>query len=494
MKRSIFVAVLTVGALSIARSQDYDLYIVPSAYDVPYTLNLFGADVSVLKRPQFSHQSVRMMGLPPAFRGLIADPLSDWFRNPAYGVEANSLQLYGFGNDASMILAGTFIPVDRSTFGMFVSAAAASDRSTGSSSISSVSSSTPPLISSGNQATNEVTNSMEAIALYRFQVEEDLALGFGYQFSRNKSDGTINFSQSSSGIQNNQLSERTWTTRTTNHIATLGLQLHGAVTQFALRLGFARTTPTLGQTTRYSSTYPSNRTEDLSHLSNDVRTTGLFGGIEYTFPLNGRWKVHTLAEVVHTSYEAPGARLFESAIGDTMFRSILTVRGNQSVSGKIFDVRVGGVAERPIGSNLTMFLGVVAGYIKNTSDQSESAIKVELTGMPGIVTTENTALSITTEGFSIQLPLGAEYAFSKVLTFRGGVMPQYLSVRRKWDRVRTEPSSSLSFLVNTTDKSLKFLTTMGLSLRDEEIGEMHLSYGVSESGVRAWSLSARYIP
>jgi hypothetical protein len=493
MRRSMFVAVLLVEALCIARSQEYDFYISPLAYDVPYALNLFGTDVYVLQRPQLSHQSVRMMGLPPAFRGLIDDPVSDWFRNPAYDVEANSFQAYGFGNDASNILAGAIVPVDRSTFGIFASATAASDRSSGGSSSSSFSS-PPPQVSSGNNATNDVSNSMGASALYRFQVEDDVALGLGYQFSRNKSDHALNYARFNSMFQNNELDDRTWTTRASTHTATLGLHLNGATTRLALRLGIARTALTLGQTYLHSSTYPSSGTKDMASHSNDVSTTGLFGGVEYTFHFDEKWKVHTLAEVAHTSYEAPGSRLFDSASGDSVFRVFINLRGNQSVSGTIFDVRIGGVAERPLGNSLTMFLGMVAGYVKNTSDQNESATRVEALGMPGIVTNENTALTLSSEGFVMQLPLGAEYAFSKVLSFRGGIMPQYLSVRKKWDRVRSDTLSSFSILINTTDKSLRFLTTMGLSLRDEEIGEIHLSYGVTESGARAWSLSARYVP
>ncbi len=493
MRRSVFVAVLMVGALCIARGQYYDFYISPPAYDFPYALNLFGTDVYVLQRPQLSHQSVRMMGLPPAFRGLIADPLSDWFRNPAYDVGATSLQLYGFGNDASIIMAGAIIPVSRSTFGMFASATAASDRSAGGSSSSSFFS-PPPQVFSGNNATNDASHSMGASALYRYRLQENLALGFGYQFSRNKSDHAFNYASFNSAYPNHQLDDRTWTTRASNHTAILGLQLSGATTQLALRLGIARTALTLGQTSQYSTTYPWSRIKEMSSLSNDVSTTGWFGGIEYTFHLDEKWKFHTLTEVAYTSYEAPGSRLFDFAFGDSVFRSFRSVHGNQSVSGKIFDVRIGGVAERPLGNSLTMFLGMAAGYVKNTSDQTESAMRVEVSGMPGIVTNEHTAHNPTREGLLIQLPLGAEYAFSKVLTFRGGIMPQYLSVRTKWDRVRSDTSSSSSLLINTTDKSLRFLTTMGLSLRDEEIGEIHISYGVSESGVRAWSLSARYVP
>ncbi len=493
MKRSLGIALLVGAVLCSARSQPYYFNVLsPSPYDLPYALNLFGTDVYVLKRPQESHQSVRLQGFPSGFRGLIADPVSDWFRNPAYDVGTRSFELYGFGTDASTILGGGITTIDRSTVGLFLSAGLASERSSEGTSASSF---PPSSVSSGRSNSDDLTNSVDATLLYRLRLEENIALGFGYQFTRGRTERVSNYRSFSSGNTETLFDERKGTVRANTHAATAGVHFRGTTTHLALRARVVRSTPQLSETYEHSRTSPFARSKNLTNDNNNLSTTGILGGFEYAFPINDTWHARTLLEVAHTSYKAPGARVAEVASGDSVYRYFDNSQGNQHVEGNILDVKIGATAARRIGEHLNIFAGVVFNYIKKKSDQSEVATEVHSSpSTPALTSTINTLFGLNGQGVVLQVPIGGEYALSKVLTFRGGVMPQYISVRSEWNRTRTDTlPSTISNGWMVRDKSLRFLTTMGLSLHDEEVGEMHIAYGVNEAGVRSWSLSARYI-
>lgn len=492
MKRRIAVAVFLVGAFVPSRAQVPYLYVSPSSYDVPYTFNRFGDNVYILRRTSEAPQSVRMLGLPPGFRGLVSDPLSDWFRNPAYDAGTQSLQLYGDGNDRGQFLGGVMSRLGSSTFGIFASAGGLSDRS----SQASGSYTNPPSSSATSNGTDGLAQSLEARALYRQQLGEGLAIGMSYQFANDKADETFDAASFLDPFSSTTTNAGLATVRSTLHAGTLGLYLRIGGGELAVRTRLIRSTPALHEARSYSWTTTTTRTRTSEDQTNDLRATGILGGVEYRIPINEAWNVHTVAEVSHTGYDAPGSRLAESSYGDSVFRSTSTTAGAQTVDGKILDVRIGGAVQHQVGQSFALYSGLVFSYVRHTSVQIEDILIVETNpSIPTITRRSKEQFNLTARAFIIQIPVGAEYAFSSILRFRGGITPQYLLLRREWTRNRAEGTTSTFFATGLeTDKSLRFLSTMGVSLYDENLGEMHIAYGVNESGARAWSLSARYIP
>lgn len=153
-------------------------------------------------------------------------------------------------------------------------------------------------------------------------------------------------------------------------------------------------------------------------------------------------------------------------------------------------MRVGGAVMRRFGKALTLYGGISINYIRSTSDQSEDERTESRFGStPPQVVFRQSNFGITTKAWVLQLPAGAEYEFSKSLVFRGGIMPQYLSVTSTVDLRRTtvvSPSTSTYRSTNADRrKTLSFIATIGVSLYDDEIGEMHLAYGAAPNGVRS---------
>ena len=97
----------------------------------------------------------------------------------------------------------------------------------------------------------------------------------------------------------------------------------------------------------------------------------------------------------------------------------------------------------------------------------------------------------------VRLPLGAEYAFTKGLAFRGGIMPEYVSTTYETSGSRREsqlPNSEVQTTNELTTKDLRFIATLGASLYDDELGELHASFGTTQTTGNAWSVSLRFFP
>lgn len=149
-----------------------------SLYDQPYALSIFGSRLFVIKRPLENRLSIRTAGLPMGFRGLIADPLSDWLRNPACDLHAASFELYASGSDVRTLFDGATNQCGNSTFGVFVASSAVTDgrvergeqqrEGSGQSSFAS--------------SNDENRSAVAAAGLSSLVIGGDLALGIGCQY------------------------------------------------------------------------------------------------------------------------------------------------------------------------------------------------------------------------------------------------------------------------------------------------------------------------
>jgi hypothetical protein len=169
----------------------------------------------------------------------------------------------------------------------------------------------------------------------------------------------------------------------------------------------------------------------------------------------------------------------------------------RNVDGTILDFNAGAGLERTVGSQLSLFAGVTFNYVRNTSDQSENGTSTSrFTG--GTTTSGSTrTFNGTVTGLLMSLPLGAEYAFSKGLAFRGGIMPEYLSTTFEDKDLQTSSQPQNQRTESTresNDKSLRFRASLGASIYDEELGVLHAAYGTTDKGFQAWSVSLRFYP
>jgi hypothetical protein len=202
-------------------------------------------------------------------------------------------------------------------------------------------------------------------------------------------------------------------------------------------------------------------------------------------------------EAAYTQYEGSGTTKYLNASGDSVFRNTNESVGLPKNDGSIIDVNIGAAFEKSV-RQLTLYGAAVFNYARNKSEQSNNGTNVSRFGtQQPVTTTFAQTYAATVNWWFVRLPLGAEYAFTKGLAFRGGIMPEYLSTTTENSSERTQSSTQGTVYKTTnesTTKNLRFTATLGASLYDDELGEMHASYGTTRGMGNSWSVSLRFYP
>jgi len=293
---------------AFAQTPYYNLWQTPSFYDQPYALSVFGSIPFVIARPLEGQMSIRTAEFPMGFRGLIADPLSDWLRNPAYNPQAASFELYGSGNDASTLFGGAIKQFGDNTVGVFVASSAATDRRLeGSSQELELFGQ-----SSFTSSIDDNNNAIAAASLYRHPIGDGLALGVGYQYTHTQVEISsaarrVMFQPNDAETRASQARSRTRT-----HLATLGVVWNNGENTLAVRARGAISNSPLSENVsqRFSSTYSLSSLQ--SPHENDATINGVGVGVEYASALGNGWSTRLLAEVAYTTYDVPGKLLASS--------------------------------------------------------------------------------------------------------------------------------------------------------------------------------------
>jgi hypothetical protein len=433
--------------------------------------------------------------MPQGFRGLIADEYTDWFRNPARDAGAGKTELYGFGSTGSNFMVGAIANSGSNRFGVFGMANFFSD-SDAKSGFTSQTSSTPPFSSSTEFEYGSSSQEWGGMALYRVELSSETALGLSYEFQRSTNSQTANRVYSSPSPRSSSATQEENSTKVPMHSIGAGFAGNFDDAALALRAKIVFSSPSIDDSRSESETTQSTMRQTTRSSPTDLSTTGFLVGGEYAFPPCDNFRVRTLLEFSMTNYDAPVNWQYFDGFGDSVFRSTTdqVVRGN--LDGTILDVIAGASVERQLTSTWTLYGGAVVNYVRNKYDMSEQSLTTSRFTSQTSTTTSSASRKYTIAALLIRLPIAAEFELTNALTFRGGVMPEFYSTPTSSSETRTEQqfNSTTKSDTESGNKQIRFFATLGASLHDDEYGEVHAAYGMTEKGFQMWSVAMRLRP
>src|SRR5437879_5654754 len=95
MKLTSLKIIIALGLICCTAPAQYVIQIPYLFNNDPYSVGRsVGETYFVVQRPDASYESVRIRGLSESLGGLVRDPYSDQFRNPAYRVGDNPVEFF----------------------------------------------------------------------------------------------------------------------------------------------------------------------------------------------------------------------------------------------------------------------------------------------------------------------------------------------------------------------------------------------------------------
>ncbi len=504
MKRTAMLVMVALAISFTAQSQ-YGIpyyYLGYGSYD-PYTNRFIGSSFFSLPRPTDTYTSTRIRSLAEGFKGLVRDPFTDHFRNPAWHVCENSTEVFGdFGsvNDLGKFFLGSFIHAANDSSRGMIGLNMTLDKmmkSTSKSSSENTSSSSSSRYNSSSLSEYNPERVGGRLS-YSWQVSEKADLGASYEFI-SRSDGThseysYGDTPPSRGAQSFQVNDDRFDGKI--HTANFGsiIKSDKGVLQLFVR-GTYSTNALLYLYQRKERSYYSQSTTE-TRLPTDVDTkAGLIGAV-YELEHESNAVTRFLFEVAITKYTASGKinSLYES--GDTIritFRS--SVSGSSSTDGTIWDIKAGVARELPISEDLKGMAGFTLNYVKNTFTGNDESVTSYITTPPQTPTTQRQILDSSLDGFDMRLPIGLEYSLSEHVLLSGGIEPRYRTGEITEGQTSSFMNPTLSTSVYKTEntiRGLQFSTQAGVSFQKENFGVLSVLIGKNVADMTYWSVFMRY--
>ncbi len=503
MQRIALSVLIVLGVFATARSQ----YVIPYPYLIPtfdsYSNPYFGNSFFTLPRPNETYQSTRLRSLASGFEGLISDPLTDQFRNPAYHVCEKSSELFGdFGsmNDLGKFFLGTFIHAEKEKKKGMIGVNVILDKMLKAT--TQYSSENFPSSSSyrtSSTSLSEMNPERYGGRLsYSWSVSEKTDLGVSYEFI-SKSDGTrseysYNTIPIRAGNSSQQITESSYKGKI--HTASIGsvVMLENASVQYFARGVFSTNSlQYLYRRTEYNF-YSQTKTDQRTPTDVDTKAGVL--GVVYETKNDALVVTRLLFELALTSYSASEVQSSLYEYGDTIriTTSSLT-SGNRTLDGKIWDIKAGIARQLPLTDELKGYAGLTVNFVTNTSDGSEVLTQSSMTTPSTPTTTTNRVLDFSMDGWDIKLPLGLEYSLSEHVSLSGGIEPRYRSGEAKGGQTSTfssvNPSSSV-YKTQDNRRGLQFSAQAGVSFWKDDIGVLSVLLGKNVADLSYWSVFMRY--
>ncbi len=507
MKRTAMLAMVALAISFTAQSQ-YGIpyyYLGYGSYD-PYANRFIGSSFFSLPRPNDTYTSTRMRSLAEGFKGLVRDPFTDHFRNPAWHVCETNTEVFGdFGsvNDLGKFFLGSFIHTATDSSKGMVGVNMTLDKMMKSTSKSSSENTSSGSSTRSNSSSLSESNPerVGGRLSYSWQVSEKIDLGVSYEFI-SRSDGShfessYGSTPASGGSTSSQGNDDTFDGKI--HTANFGsiIKSDKGVLQLFVR-GIYSTNALLYSYQRKGRSNYSQSTEE-TRLPTDVDTkAGLIGAV-YEIEHESNAVTRFLFEAAITKYTASGKTISFSESGDTIritFRS--STAGSRSTDGTIWDIKGGVARELPISEALKGIAGFTVNYVKNTFDGSEESVTSYITSPPQLPpppTTQRNILDSSLDGFDVRLPIGLEYSLSENVLLSGGIEPRY----RSGEITEGQTSSALNPIISTsvnktenTMRGLQFSTQVGISFNKEDFGVLSVLLGRNVADMTYWSVFLRY--
>lgn len=469
------------------------------AQDSPSTLLEFGYTPTLLQFPSLTlarpgdfYSSVRLRGLSEDFSGLIADPYTDYMRNPAMIPSADHSELYGdFGsvNQGGVFMAGGYALMGESALGVFVKLDRLSKTQSGYGRIDEGES-----YIYTSSSSSSLKNSVSGLNVrYTLALGSGASLGASYDYSYGGSPSQYARSYDYSYSYPPSLDSSGNTYRTGNvgprNIICFGIKLpvdEGSVQAYLLGESSANTLSDV------ESDYTLRWQQDTlvynnSNESNDQTTvkerSGLLG-LVYQKSIATGSDVRCVFEIGYSTYEGTGKYFYESEYSPSIPPIYSSKSSTRKSDGRIWDVRLGLGIERRLAEKLSGFLALNLVDIMHTLDLTENVDSVFPPPVKGGVNMASQEI----KAFVATLPIALEYGAGEYVTLRGGVEPGYVygDASAKGDNMLNLEGSSYR---TQHQESLWSNVTAGASIHGKNIGEVNICFKYDILSMTNWSIS-----
>lgn len=491
MKR--VVSLLTLSVLSSFLSGNVMAQDSPSSImEFGYSPSLTGFSNLTLARPGDFYSSVRLRGLSEDFSGLIADPYTDYMRNPAMIPSRDHSELYGDLGSVSqggVFMVGGYSLIGKSAVGVFVKLDRLSKTQSGDNRIDE----------GGSYIYRSSSSSSSRNSVSGLDVRYTLALGNGpslgasYDYSFGGSPSQYAQSYNYSYFSSPSLDSSGNTYKTGNvgprNIICFGIKLpvdEGSVQAYLLGESSANTLSDVESdyTLRWQQDTLVYRNSTESDDQTTVREkSGLLGFVYQKSTATGS-DVRCLFEIGYSTYDGTGRYFYEREYSPSIPPVYSSKSSTRESNGRIWDVRLGLGIERRLSEKLSGFVALNFVDIMHTLDLTENIDSVAPPPGKGKVNMASQEI----KAFVATLPIGFEYGAGEYVTLRGGVEPGYVygDASMRGDNMLNIVGYSYQM---QHEENLWSNVTAGASIRGKNIGEISVCVKYDVMSMTNWSIS-----
>jgi hypothetical protein len=434
-------------------------------------------------RPGESYLSVRIRGISSGLAGLIADPYSDYLRNPGSSAAIDLPQLYcdvSRSENGERVSFGAFGRNVNQTLSIL---AYAKDllRQTESFGQGSATSNG----SSINSLNSDHSNASVGLNLrYSAELQSGTSLGIAYELTYNDANSSSSYSNFyATGMQEQSGDMQQSSLMNKITVGALFPTKKGSMQFYAaFALSYLRPSETgvdiSQQDTFYSDTHDS--------FSLSLYERSFLAGVILEKQIDEANSLRYLVEISYSPYAGSGKHAYHDTSSSILARE--WSYSSLSPAGRCWEARVGVAWSRKLADKLAFYLGVNAAYASNSTNSTETPdarLVYDTTKIPGIV-------DVSYRAASISLPLGFEYDVDNSLTLRGGAEEGYA-----YSNAERLARSVVSNLGNSNGAFLDGLLwsniSAGMTLHAKGIAEITTFVSYNFQNISGCALSVKYL-